>query len=881
MLTVIKNRKTWINAFICMIITGILAVVIFSICGRMIGGKYTFIHSDCMQQYVPAIKMFWRNILHGKSLLYSFEFSMGQETLPLYVFYGCFSPVNIAYALISDVNIATMVVVVVRLMFASFAFYIFADYVSKNGKYKCDSIIFKSILSVSYGLSAYFLIFYFNILYLDGSYMLPVIMLLIFKLINEGKFIWLIPAYGYIFIASFYSGYIIGIFSLVTLLTFSIADYGKDVKRVLSNIFKLGVSAIVGFLISACVIYPTIVYVLNNSGASRNQFRGLNITIVDIIGNMFMGQMQSVDGLYPNSYCGLLSLILVIVFFATKKVTIKEKIKYGILLSFLILCSLIDFLYLGMHIFNAPDSFGFRFAYLYSFVLLMIALNSYSYIKECSQIILVIIGAALYGVYYLSHILQLKKLSPRFVSSDDFMLKANAVFLILYILFLIKIKDIPRKIFATTICLIVCVEVIINGFAVVSRVAKVPPDVKEAYAAKENEAIKAVNQIKSLSSEQFYRVYYDNVINNNYSQLYNYKSIGSTSSIENVALHDTLHKLGYMTMPAMVIDYGGTPVTRMIFGQGYVINGYNPGAGEEEIRNPLVYDNEYALSIGYMATEDVIDLSFDGDNIFTNQNRLIASLTGEKNMIWNSEGISMFNEAHNTDLLSSDSKELLEYGKFYITTVDGREGSFVILVNSDKEELYGYVETNESLDQSGTSPYLYSENGDTGSWMSSATANTPHATKLGRRSNGEYNLRFYFDETTDDFVFFNSIDVAYIDNAVFEDTYNKLSKNQFEVKSFNNTEIKGVVKATDERDVLFTTIPYSSNWKAYVDGIETETYAACNDSFVAVKLSSGEHSIEFKYRDSSVMIGMIMSAAGIVILAGMIVFSRKKQVNPI
>ena len=134
---------------------------------------------------------------------------------------------------------------------------------------------------------------------------------------------------------------------------------------------------------------------------------------------------------------------------------------------------------------------------------------------------------------------------------------------------------------------------------------------------------------------------------------------------------------------------------------------------------------------------------------------------------------------------------------------------------------------------------------------------------------------------TSDYAFFNSIDVAYIDNAVFEDTYNKLSKNQFEVSSFNDTEIKGMAKANNDRDVLFTTIPYSSNWKAYVDGAETETYAACNDSFVAVKLSSGEHSIEFKYKDSNVIVGLIMSAAGIVILAGMIVFSRKKQVNPI
>jgi hypothetical protein len=69
---------------------------------------------------------------------------------------------------------------------------------------------------------------------------------------------------------------------------------------------------------------------------------------------------------------------------------------------------------------------------------------------------------------------------------------------------------------------------------------------------------------------------------------------------------------------------------------------------------------------------------------------------------------------------------------------------------------------------------------------------------------------------------------------------------------------------------LFLSDTYDSDWKAYVDGDETEIYRA-NYSFRAVYLESGQHVVDFVYAPRSFKVGYTVSLLALLSIVVMLV----------
>ena len=63
---------------------------------------------------------------------------------------------------------------------------------------------------------------------------------------------------------------------------------------------------------------------------------------------------------------------------------------------------------------------------------------------------------------------------------------------------------------------------------------------------------------------------------------------------------------------------------------------------------------------------------------------------------------------------------------------------------------------------------------------------------------------------------------------------------------------------------VFTSIPYDEGWKVYVDGKETEIIKTAN-SLLAIEISEGTHSLEFKYLPDHFVLGNIIAVSGLLI----------------
>ena len=92
----IKNviKKSIISA---LIVFG-CGITIFFIRDRLFG-EYTFMHSDMAAQYSSIAKLFLRQLFVDHNIIYSWNVSLGSDTIPLYAFYSCFSPFTLIYAL--------------------------------------------------------------------------------------------------------------------------------------------------------------------------------------------------------------------------------------------------------------------------------------------------------------------------------------------------------------------------------------------------------------------------------------------------------------------------------------------------------------------------------------------------------------------------------------------------------------------------------------------------------------------------------------------------------------------------------------------------------------------------------------------------------------
>lgn len=86
--------------------------------------------------------------------------------------------------------------------------------------------------------------------------------------------------------------------------------------------------------------------------------------------------------------------------------------------------------------------------------------------------------------------------------------------------------------------------------------------------------------------------------------------------------------------------------------------------------------------------------------------------------------------------------------------------------------------------------------------------------------------------------------------------------------------INGDIEAKD--GWLFLSVPYSSEWRAYVDGEETEIVKA-NIGFMAVQLDAGEHHVELVYRPISFAIGVICTIVGLAAILCLFYLERRKN----
>ena len=130
---------------------------------------------------------------------------------------------------------------------------------------------------------------------------------------------------------------------------------------------------------------------------------------------------------------------------------------------------------------------------------------------------------------------------------------------------------------------------------------------------------------------------------------------------------------------------------------------------------------------------------------------------------------------------------------------------------------------------------------------------------------------------TKDNLYFREAEFAVIDKEQVQTALNELKELNRDTDCYLENTTHVVTEVTCDTDrTLFTTIPDEKGWTVYVDGKKTD-YIVTVDSLIAVPLTAGYHKVEMKFVTAGYPAAVLLSIAGVIIFAGIIILWLKRS----
>ncbi len=837
-------EKTY-PAFLAAILTAILFTLIIFLSGRMPGGEKIFLYGDGYYQGNTSVHMFWRHLLEGRSWQYTFENSMGLARVSQFGV-GILSPFHVLYLVIKDYNLAAFVVSLSKLMSAAALFTVFLRLMEIKSNY------IVVLCAVAYVLCGFIINFYYIGYFLDAMYLLPLICIAIMHFVATEKWKWLCIAYTLLFFEQIFLGYLIGIFSFVFFVSILVKKTERISKRTLAEYFLCVVLAL---MMCMAVVLPAGIWMLENVAGDRTPFEGISMKWYELPFCFFAGQTQGMDNRNLMGYSGVIILMLIPFFGQEKSISLREKISFFIPAVFLVLCTVVPVAYLAMHAFDAPDGYAFRFAFFYPFVFLQIAAKELQDGELWKNKKAVAICVGVWTVVYATGILQQQKeLEPELYTMTTKGLVMNFSFLIVYAL-LLSIH-LPYK--KWIMLAVLSMELVCNGVWILTPDSDDFARTRKYYDLWQEQTKGGLAYIEEQEKEDtwpFYRIYFQNCFSNNISMLYGYHGIGAFGTEENAPLRYEMQKLGYAGSPRLLRDEGSTPFTRMLFAQKYSILAGKPGTEYEKYYS--VVKNEHTLPLGYMVSERILEYKADSSSAFENQNRLAEAMLGKAAAVWIPQESDV--------TVTRDGTEFIQHENGFHVMLSGNNTAGRVLYHFPQERglvPYAYFSRWGYSANDKRSALLWSP-ADQGEAQGDSVLYMPHILPMGKNEAGEWECAIILNEHTYSEATYENQYFAYFDETVCEAVWQELDKNVWDIAFFSDDDIRGTVLANDDKNILFTSIPYDKYWRVEIDGSETVPIAVMDEAFLALKLEPGQHQIHMYYRDPWCSVGRICSLIGL------------------
>lgn len=811
---------------------------------------------DMYHQYYPFISELHEKLQNGGSLLYSWNGGLGTNFLALMSYYAA-SPLYFLTIFVPDAWLMEAVTLIILIKIGLAGAFMAVYLRGMHGRCDLATVAFSSM----YALCAYVLGYYWCMMWLDAVAILPLCILGLNRLIDRGSFKLYTISLAALMITNYYIG---GMICIFIFFYFPILYFSRrrrpGARGCLQVTGKAVLCSFTGIFIAGVTLLPTFLSLQNTYYIDSEMPRETTFyqSLLDLFTNLLPNVEPTVREGLPNVYCGLLSVILFVFFLLSRRISLRKKLLNCALLGFLFLslnCNKLDFMWHGFHF---PNQLPYRYSFVVSFLLVILAYEAFLGVKRVSGGQIGAVCAAGTAYVFLAEKFYEGQLRPEFAYVCLLLLFAYCGFLTVY-----RLKKYPETLMCFILLVIVSAE-LMNQTAI--GVETVSYTDRNEYFAESREVEELVRETRQRD-DGFYRMEVANPLILNSPMLYHYPGVSEFSSTVNGSVSYLMDRIGLEAEDAKNrYNYVmTTPVLNAMLNVKYIISRGRPVTGESALELAggknltVLYENPYDLSVGYMVNSAVAeDWDIEQTNPFSVLEEFVRLATGS--------GETIFRRI-DSPVLSGEGVSLGNYedGKVNCASVDsGSQGTAKLTFTSrSSQQVYVYVETAgaESITARRENEELVQLTEDCGAIVS-----------LGECEAGEriiIDIQYETGQAGDITAYACGMDMDAWDRA-----YALLDDETLQVDAYSDTEISGTIQVK-ENGFFVTSIPYEKGWTLEVDGekVETETFGG---AFLAAHLSAGEHEICLTYLPDGFIPGILVSLCGIGILVALC-FVRKRQ----
>lgn len=870
-----KIRKEKIFKYIIAFMIPVICIVAHMIMTNCYPfGKNSVLLGDSNTQYYAFYMELSDRIRNGKSLFFSWSMGLGYDFYSNF-FYYLASPFNLIAVAFggSHVEMGMIVTMCVQVGLCGVAMTYFLSHTSRNiMRQGLLNDMVCVVFGMAYSMCDYILAYQYNILWLICLLLVPLMMLGIEWLVEDGD---VKPYFVILFLSlvfNFYFSWFVAIMAVVWFV---------DVRKENAAVFwrclvRFVITSIVAALSACVVLVPCFLAILGREGESSVsvdvRFNSLG-NLGSFFQSFFWGSNIDVTGrvLYGrNMYMGIALLFLAVVYMFNKKIRFLSRIKRLTEIGIMIISLNLAGAVFALHGFTYPHTFSCRYAFILVVLLIVSAFECVTnWVKPH------IWEVAATGLIF-SGLCVLVFLKNDETQSIVCYMATMMITIYLFMVYTLQARNsIKKKSLIMNFVIVLLVELTANS----------------VYVNKDN----YTTSMEKNGGIDYWGAMYgdmdDSDLNRKTSWVLSenntaYSDTNIFTSIINNKVTWLFGSLGmvYQKHGATYAYRNTTPVTALMFNVKNVLSdtdayygGYSKGEKyriEDKTydidKNIAWYTTKFATGLGFSSGYAIKNWDISNVDPFVVQNNFVKAVSGV-------DGV----------FTKVDASEFTDYDVKYMGSVSDKEpftGGISLKRKSDTNA-YSYINTSIGEGSYASQIYmfvvpramhLYVSLEDSNRFCSAVTVdgkiieeidkNASYAVPkgvldLGNLKKGQkieiqaVNLSSVLKKGVTFISFYEYHDDRMQECMVY------VEDSSMVIESAKDTYIKGKVTAKQD-GILYTSIPYYKGFTAYVDGKKTDITTLADGALIGVELTEGTHTVEFRYVPYGFKLGLILSFIG-------------------
>lgn len=861
----ILQRNKLILAAFCLPV--ILMLLAFLVMGIYPAGENQIAVIDMYHQYVPFLGELQSKLQSGGSLFYTWNGAGGSNFWNLLAYYGA-SPLNLLLVLFPKKflmeGVTLILLLKIGLAGSTMAVYLRAIVWEKDKRSADISLVGFATL---YALCSYVMAYYWCIMWMDAVALLPLCILGLHKILDGRSGVFYTVCLALVVFINYYMAIMVCIFILFYYpVLYFIKVQGESAGHFFKTTGRAVGYSLLGVLMSAVMLLPTWMSMQSTYyiSADMPEKTELYNDLLDILNQMLPNaELTYREGL-PNLYCGMFVVILLVFYWISRTIPLREKLLNGAFLVFLIFSLNINKLDFIWHGFHFPNQLPYRYTFMICFLLIAMAYQVFQRVDELRVNHLWILLAAGGGYYLLA-----QKILTEHIKDLDLFVYSGLAWLALYVAILILYKKgrLPKNLLLILTVILLTCEMASNTCTSIDQVGTTQ---RSNYYANEADIAKLVKKTEG-TDDRFGRTEMNDNYILNCPAMYHYKGISQFSSSLNANATALMEHIGVEGAPDKNrFNYNQTdPVTNAMLNIRYLI-GKNLPIDDSDFKqiaksgNSRLYESIYPLSIGYMTADTIRTWNYEQENPFMVLDDYVRAVTQNKYT-------SVFTEIEPVDV-SAANIELSSTGDgmWDSTLKNETKKSKTILTYQAQQtgKQYLFIEVDDAdaitVSQEKKDDKIEIRN-DCGSIVN-----------LGEMDSGtEFTVTIEYKEGKGGSVVSH---VCTMDEAVWQDAYKMLSASMLDVTDYGDSCLKGTIDVQED-GVFVTSVPYEAGWKLKVDGHTREINELIGGAWISTSLSAGEHQIELSFRPPGLIAGLLITLASIGLLIAAEWWRRRRMLR--